>query len=151
MFLTVARRQLAEVPLLRIEALLDWRPLRLLLVPIDALVDDRRGGPEGYTALSLFCALLLGVWYSLGFEALAAALRVRLDFQLFASLDPTAPTPAASTLFRFRRRLDNAGCYSQLLDEVDRQLRSHGVELRLPDGALLDIRIRTLRRHPNDR
>jgi IS5 family transposase len=89
--------------LLKIDGIIDWRQLRLVLKKI-----DRSGlGPTGYDTLKLLKALILQAWHSLSDTELEESLQVRMDFLLFTDLDENVPD--STTICRFRNLLISRG------------------------------------------
>ena len=85
-----------------LEALFDWSALEALMVE-----DGKKPtGRPGYPAQTLFRALLLGIWYGLSDETLAAQLARDLLFRKFCRLEIDRGTPDASTIGRFRAVLE---------------------------------------------
>ncbi len=101
-----APQELFEHPALcaldEVEALIDWDRLAALLPAGEEKVQT---GRPGYPALTLFRALLLGLWYDLSDVKLSAQLARDLLFRKFCRLELDAGVPEASTLGRFRARL----------------------------------------------
>lgn len=125
----------SDDPLSKIDALLDWGEFSAIL---------RRGlcrsglGPSGYDPLLLFKCLLVGQWHGLSDPKLERALKVRLDFMLFAGLGLHAPVPDETTHCRFRNALVQAGIYDALLAEVCRQIEGHGLKVKEAGAAIID-------------
>jgi transposase, IS5 family len=95
-------------------------------------------GPSGYDPLVLFKCLLVGQWHGLSDPKLERALKVRLDFILFAGLDLHGMVPDETTHCRFRCALVKAGVYDDLLAEVCRQIEGHGLKLKEAEAAIID-------------
>ncbi|WP_104018459.1 IS5 family transposase [Roseovarius nitratireducens] len=85
-----------------VEVLIDWDRIAALLPAGEEKVQT---GRPGYPALTLFRALLLGLWYDLSDVKLSAQLARDLLFRKFCRLELDAGVPEASTLGRFRARL----------------------------------------------
>lgn len=125
----------------RMAAMIDWGPIRELLV-------QRSGygpGGESYPAEPLLRALLLGVWHGLGDPALEAQLRDRLSFRRFAGFSLSDETPDHSTLWRFRRELQQDGLIDRVFEEINRQLGAKGLIVKrgtLVDASFLQARAR---------
>ena len=102
------------------EALLDWSEIDRLLSPI---YSSRTGRPS-YPLLTLFRALLLGVWYQLSDVQLAQCLYRDLLFRKFCRLELGGEVPEASTLGRFRSQLVEHDLWDRLLAEINRQLEA---------------------------
>ncbi len=122
-------------PLFKIDALLDWGKLSVIL---------KRGrgrsglGPSGYTPLVLFKCLLVGQWHGLSDPKLERALKVRLDFMLFCGLELHGSVPDETTHCRFRNALVEAGVFDALLAEVCHQIETHGLKLKEAEAAIID-------------
>ncbi len=133
--LLAADERLKESKLLKIDDLIDWSQIKLLLKKV-----DRSGlGPSGYDVLKLLKALLLQAWYSLSDVDLEESLRVRLDFLKFTGLDEDVPD--ATTLCRFRNLLMSRGRLEKILSNINKQLESKGLKIKESAGAILDATI----------
>ncbi|MDE0814329.1 MAG: transposase [Alphaproteobacteria bacterium] len=77
--------------------------------------------------LTLFSSLLLGIWYKLSDEYLAASRARDLLFRRFLRLKLSGDIPDATTLGCFRQQLVQYGLWERLLEEVKRQLEGHQV------------------------
>lgn len=106
-----------------VESLLDWGRLESLMSCIYA---SETGRPS-YPSLTLFRALMLGVWYTLSDVALSKSLARDLLFRKFCRLEMNAGTPDDSTLGRFRDKLRQHDLWEILLGEVNRQLERKNI------------------------
>lgn len=106
-----------------VEALLDWRRLESLMSGIYA---SETGRPS-YPSLTLFRALMLGVWYALSDAALSKSLARDLLFRKFCRLELNAGTPDDTTLGRFRDKLRQHDLWEILLGEVNGQLEAKNI------------------------
>ena len=136
LFLQESARRIGDDEVLtKGDALLDWPAFSAIL---------KRGlrrtgiGPSGYDPLVLFKCLLVGQWHGLSDPKLERALKVRLDFMLFAGLDLHGTVPDETTHCRFRGALVKAGIYDDLLAEVCRQIEGHGLKLKEAEAAIID-------------
>lgn len=136
LFLQESARRIGDDDVLtKVGALLDWPAFSAIL---------KRGlrrtgiGPSGYDPLVLFKCLLVGQWHGLSDPKLERALKVRLDFMLFAGLDLHGTVPDETTHCRFRGALVKAGIYDDLLAEVCRQIEGHGLKLKEAEAAIID-------------
>jgi IS5 family transposase len=129
----VDRRLGSNQALERIDALIDWSRLALVLR------DVRKGetGRPPYPALVMVKAHYLQVLYDLSDPGLEEALLVRLDFRRFCRLSLADPTPDETTICRFR--LAAADRLEHCLAEINRQLDDKG--LMLKKGTLIDATI----------
>ena len=135
-----ATHELLEHPALAalddIEAVIDWGALTPLL-------PQGKGdtGRLGYPALTLFRALLLGLWHNLSDVKLEAQLARDLMFRKFCRLELDGGVPQASTLGRFRIALERAGRMEAVLSEINRQLTQSNVILEEGRVAIVDATI----------
>ena len=116
-----------------IEVLIDWDALVPLLPP-----GKGKTGRLGYPALTLFRALLLGLWHDLSDVKLEAQLARDLMFRKVCRLELDGGVPQASTLGRFRIALEQAGRMEAVLGEVNAQLARANVILEEGRVAIVD-------------
>jgi transposase, IS5 family len=129
-----AQDRLEKSELVRLNSLIDWEGIRSRMGKL-----GRSGyGPNGYSPLKLFKALLLQAWHSLSDEGLEEALRVRLDFMVISGLEQV---PDHTTLCRFRILLTKLGLWDSLLKEVNQQLEGRGLKVKQSQGAIIDATI----------
>jgi len=125
-----------------VEAVVDWVPLRALLV--------RRGGAgagnSSYPSEVLLRCQLVGIWHGLSDPALEAAIADRLSFRRFVGLSLHDHTPDHTTLWRFRQELAQDGLIDQVFAEINRQLEAR--KLVLKQGTLIDASLVTARAKP---
>lgn len=116
----------------RVEELVDWTEVEVLLSPL------RRGsmGAPAYPALALFKALLLQQWHGLSDPGLEEALVDRLSFRHFLGLSLSEAVPDHSTLWRFREQLANSGLAERAFALITSQIESSGFVLKR--GTLID-------------
>lgn len=105
------------------EALLNWSEIERLL---SSIYSSKTGRPS-YPLLTLFRALLLGIWYQLSDVQLAQCLYRDLLFRKFCRLELGGDVPEASTLGRFRTKLMEQNLWDQLLAEINRQLEAKNI------------------------
>lgn len=105
------------------ESVLDWRKLEGLMSDIY----DSPTGRSSYPSLTLFRALLLGIWYGLSDVSLSKSLARDLLFRKFCHLEFGHGTPDDSTLSRFRDELRKADLWELLMGEVNRQLEAQHI------------------------
>lgn len=131
-----------ETVLDKLDAALDWAPVRALL--------GRRGGVgvgnPSYPAGPLLRCLLLGTWYGLSDPALEQAIGDRISFRRFAGFSLHDRTPDHATLWRFRQELAEDGLVDAIFDEVARQLEAKNLVLKR--GTLIDASLVTARANP---
>jgi len=105
------------------ESVLDWSKLESLMSGIY----DSPLGRSSYPSLTLFRALLLGIWYGLSDVQLSKSLARDLLFRKFCRLELGHETPDDSTLCRFREELRKADLWEILMGEVNRQLETQNI------------------------
>lgn len=129
-----AQERLEKSELVRLTKLIEWEKVRFKMGNM-----GRSGyGPQGYSPLKLFKALILQAWHNLSDEGLEEALRVRLDFMVISGLEQV---PDHTTLCRFRNLLTKLGLWNTLLKEVNRQLEERGLKVKQSQGAIIDATI----------
>ena len=69
--------------LLSIDKLINWGPIRNMLVGLHTNEINPRGGPKAYDNSSMFKALLLGQWHSLSDPGLEEAFTVIYYFKCY--------------------------------------------------------------------
>lgn len=119
----------------RIEGLIDWRAVAVLLGDVYASASGR----PSYPPLVLVKVLLLQSWYGLGDPAMEEALGDRLSFRRFVGLGLDEQVPDHSTISRFRSLLAKRGLAEALFAEVGRQLDAKRVMVKT--GTLIDATV----------
>lgn len=105
------------------ESLFDWDRIEGILKPI---YGSDTGRPS-YPLVTLFRALLLGVWYKSSDVQLSEMLFCYLPFRKFCHLELGDAVPDASTLGRFRNQLVKHDLWEHLLSEINAQLESKNI------------------------
>lgn len=141
LFVANAKARLKSEPIMRVFDLVDWRPIETMMQSEFWRECFRRGGRMPYDHRAMFRALLLAEWYGLSYPKLERALRLRLDFLFFCGFEIDGNLPDASTLNRFKTRLEAAGVFDKMVVAVEQQLQQHGLALRLPSMALGDAEL----------
>lgn len=136
--------------LLSIDKLINWSPIKNLLVGMHVNEINPRGGPKAYDNLSMFKALLLGQWHSLSDPGLEEALRLRIDFMVFSGFEMGDEVPDETTLCRFRNKLVERNLYERLFKEINNQLEKQGIKVKKAEAALLDATIITSAARPRE-
>ncbi len=119
-----------------VEALIDWPRIEAHL-PRGA--QAAQTGRPGYPSLTLFRALLLGLWYDLSDVKLSAQLARDLLFRKFCRLELDAGVPDATTLGRFRSRLGDR--LEAVMEEIMTQLEEARVVLAEGRIAVVDATV----------
>jgi len=105
------------------EAVLDWGKLEGLM----SVIYSSDTGRSSYPSLTLFRALLLGIWYGQSDVQLSKSLARDLLFRKFCHLELGHETPDDSTICRFRDELRKADLWEVLMGEVNRQLEAQNI------------------------
>lgn len=105
------------------EKVLDWGKLETLM----SVIYGSATGRPSYPSLTLFRALLLGVWYRLSDEQLGSCLARDLLFRKFCRLELGSDVPDATTLGRFRAQLVRHDLWEILLGAVNLQLEQKNI------------------------
>jgi IS5 family transposase len=137
----VSRRGKSSVTLERLDELVDWSAVAVLL----SGVHGSRYGAPGYPPLCLLKALLLQQWYALSDPGLEDALVDRLSFRRFVGLSLDADVPDHSTLSRFRSLLAEGKLTEPVFGEVTRQIDERGLILRqgtMIDASLIEAQVK---------
>ena len=98
-------------------------------------------GRPGYAAMTLFRALLLGLWHDLSDVKLEAQLARDLMFRKFCRLELDQGVPQASTIGRFRVALERSGQLEAVLNEINGQLLQANVILQEGRVAIVDATV----------
>lgn len=141
LFMANAKAGLAGDPLLAVADAINWKDVEQHMQAYYWQAMFRKGGRTHYDYRAMFRALLIARWFGLSYPKLERALRVRLDFLLFCGFVIGDKMPDASTLNRFKMRLNEGSTLAAMFAEVDRQLSAQGIEVRLARGALFEVGI----------
>lgn len=138
-----------ENKLVRIEAIIDWQPVKEKLAKIYKNEYQTVAGVKPYSSLSMFKAILLQSWHSLSDPKLEEALRVRIDFMLFTGMGIEQATPDETTICRFRNRIVTTGLDKKLFEEINKQLELRGLKIEKATGAVIDASVIESAAKPN--
>ena len=141
LFMANAKAGLAGDPLLSVADVIQWGEVEKHMQADYWQAMFRKGGRAPYDYRAMFRALLIAYWFGLSYPKLERALRVRLDFMLFCGFAISDKMPDASTLNRFKGRLEQSGALSAMFEEVERQLHDQGIQVRPAKGALVEVGI----------
>ena len=111
-------------PLTRLNQTINWEIFR---PAIEKERDKKRQsnvGPKGYDAILLFKILILQSLYNLSDDATEYQILDRYSFSRFLDLHLSQKVPDATTLWRFREDLIEAGVIDQLFSTFDEHLRA---------------------------
>lgn len=131
--------------LLRLNKLLNWQDLEILLKKAYSVGSSSNGRPA-FGAVLLFKCLLLQYFYALSDEQLQEQIQDRLSFRKFLGLGLEDAVPDATRFCRFRKALTDADIWDMLLLQVNKQLQKHGVLVKT--GVLVDASLTEASRQP---
>lgn len=137
----ISSRVPADNRLRKLDALIDWTPIKKILQKKCSTRINPVSGQQPYDLLSMFKALLLQSWHSLSDPELEEALRVRFDFILFSGFEIEGSIPDETTICRFRNRVTELGLDVVLFTEINAQLQEKGIMVKQAEGAVIDATI----------
>jgi IS5 family transposase len=126
----------------RLDALVDWRPLRAALEAMFTATTGRLPKPP----LVVFKMLLREHCYGLSDPQCEELVQDRLSWRRFVGLSLTESVPDETTLVRFRQRLIEHGLHERLLGLINQQLAAQG--LLLKEVTLVDATLVAAARRP---
>lgn len=126
--------------------LLDWSRIELRL----SEVHNKPRGEKAWPPLMMFKALLLQSWYALSDPQLEKQIARDLLFRRFMGLGLAQSVPDHSTLWRFRRKLEEHALQDSLFLEINAQLSDKGLYIKHGDISIVDASvIKAQRNRPN--
>jgi len=133
---------LPEDTLCQIDKIIDWQPFEKIL---SKLHPSKEGRPA-YNPLKMFKILIIQQLYGHSDPEMEIMLYGNFFYRRFVGLSATDPVPDYSTICRFRKALEGMGLMEELFEELLRQLREKGYELR--KGRVIDARVVKAARNP---
>lgn len=122
----------------QINALLDWRPIEVVIKKHYNKGKSVTGKPS-YSGLLLFKMSLLQTWYGLSDYEVEDRVNDSISFGYFCGLHIDEVAPDHSTLSRFRTVMTKAKAYEPLFKEINNQLELHGIIVKT--GAIVDASV----------
>ena len=136
-------------PLVKIAAVVDWEIFRPDLEKARAKERKSKAGAKGYDIIRMFKILILQSLYNLSDDALEFQILDRHSFCRFLGLHLGSKVPDATTVWRFREDLVQAGITEELFEKFDAHLRANGFEAR--KGQIIDASIVNVPKQRNSR
>lgn len=136
-------------PLAKINETVDWK---VLLPALERVRDKKRQsnvGPKGYDVILLFKILILQSLYNLSDDATEFQILDRHSFGRFLGLHISQKVPDATTIWRFREDLIQAGIVEELFSTFDAHLRANG--FMAMKGQIVDASIVNVPKQRNSR
>ena len=138
-------RKIKELFFNQINSIIDW-------VKIDQFIKRyyNKGfsviGRPSYSGLLLFKITLLQTWYNLSDYEVEDQVNDRISFSKFLGLSLEDNCPDHSVISRFRTEMTKRKAYDKLLNEINKQLVTHGILVK--QGILLDASVIDTSRKP---
>jgi transposase, IS5 family len=126
-------------PLNKISASINWELFRPILESTRKKERKSNAGAIGYDVVLLFKMLILQSLYNLSDEAMEYQVLDRYSFSRFLGLHAASKVPDATTLWRFRESLSQAGVVEKLFQRFDELLGEAG--LTAQKGQIIDAAI----------
>jgi IS5 family transposase len=136
-------------PLAKIDAAVDWEIFRPTLEKARDKNRQSNVGPKGYDVILLFKVLIIQSLYNLSDDATEFQILDRHSFGRFLGLHLGSKVPDATTIWRFRQDLIEAGVVEGLFDTFDAHLRGHG--FMAMKGQIVDASIVSVPKQRNSR
>jgi len=124
--------RLPEDTLSQINNLVNWQPFEKSLAKFRTLKEGR----TAFNPLKMFKILIIQQLYGLSDLEMEMNLYGNLFYKRFVGLSVTDPVPDFLTICRFRKALEGMGLMQELFEELLRQLRAKGYELK--KGSVID-------------
>lgn len=118
---------------------IDWELFRPTLEKAREKEKKSSAGAQGYDVILLFKILVLQSLYNLADEAMEYQILDRYSFSRFLGLHAASKVPDATTIWRFREDLANAGVVNSLFAQFDKFLHEQG--FRAQKGQIVDASI----------
>lgn len=136
-------------PLSKLNRVIDWEMFRPTLEPVFEKERKSNAGAKGFDKVMLFKCLILQSLYNLSDEALEFQILDRLSFTRFLGIEIGGKVPDATTIWRFREELVEAGVVKRLFKKFDSFLRDNGFQARC--GQIIDASIINVPKQRNSR
>ena len=136
-------------PLTKINETVNWEVFRPALEKARDKGRQSTVGPKGYDVILLFKILVLQSLYNLSDDATEFHILDRHSFGRFLGLHISQKVPDATTIWRFREDLVNAGIVEELFSTFDAHLRDNG--FMAMKGQIVDASIVNVPKQRNSR
>jgi len=136
-------------PLTRINETVNWEMFRPALEKARDKGPKSNVGAKGYDVILLFKILILQSLYNLSDDATEFQILDRHSFGRFLGLHISQKVPDATTIWRFREDLVQAGMVKELFSTFDAQLRANG--FMAMKGQIVDASIVSVPKQRNSR
>lgn len=136
-------------PLTKINETVNWELFRPALEKARDKGRQSAVGPKGYDVILLFKILILQSLYNLSDDATEFQILDRHSFGRFLGLHISQKVPDATTIWRFREDLVNAGIVEELFSTFDAHLRDNG--FMAMKGQIVDASIVNVPKQRNSR
>jgi len=127
-------KNLPEDTLSQINKTIDWHPFEKIL---SKLHPSKEGRPA-YNPFKMLKILIIQQIYRYSDPVMGHMPYANNFYRRFVGLTGPEPVPDHSTICRFRKALEGMGLMQELFEELLRQLKDKGYELK--DGRIIDAR-----------
>ena len=131
----------------KINMIINWKPIEKILKKYTNRNKDALGNPA-YPSLKMFKLLLVQKWEKLSDYQAEFALKDRISVIKFVGYSISDPVPDHSTICRFRQKIQESGCYEELLEEINNQLRLKGFQVKGRKESVVDATVVKSSRRP---
>ena len=144
----LSRRDKRGDVLARLNGAVEWKVFEPIIKK--AIFKDRRSqaGRKSYAPLLMFKVLILQSLYNMSDDAAEDIVDDRLTFRRFVGLEASQKSPDATTIWRFREALVEAGVMQELFEIFNRHLEEQG--FRAEKGQIVDASIVAVPKQHND-
>lgn len=137
-----AEERLRTNRLVMLGNLIDWARVGRHLKGIHKSdLAPQNGGQKPYDPTKMLKVVLLKEWHSLSDPETENALKVRMDFMLFAGFDLSDELPDETTICRFRNAMIRLRLDKKVFAEVNAELERVGLKVECASGAVIDATI----------
>ena len=110
---------------------------------------EGKGGRPPYDNLMMFKVIILQQLYNLSDEQAEYQINDRLSWKRFLAMTAFDRAPDSTTIWEFRERLTNSGCYERLFKLFNKKMEEIGVITR--SGSIVDAAFEEAPRQRNSR
>jgi IS5 family transposase len=140
-------------PLLQLNAIIDWEQFRPCWTSIAPVRGPGQPGRKPIDRMLLFKLLILQQMYNISDEQLEYQVHDRVSFRRFLGLDLEDEVPDATTVWLFRKQLQEAGLIEVLFAQFETVLSGHGYQAsggQIVDATLIPVPKQRNRREENE-
>jgi IS5 family transposase len=140
-------------PLWKLNEIIEWEIFRSCWASIAPIRAPGQAGRKPIDRMLLFKLLILQQMYNISDEQLEYQVHDRQSFRRFLGLSPEDEVPDATTVWLFRKQLQDAGLIEVLFEQFETYLRAHGYQAsggQIVDASLVPVPIQRNHRDENE-